>query len=294
MYADVITNPDPSYFRIYVGSAAGVYKGRKDSGLSRRIKEHIWSINNGSRPQSGILHVRELKQGAAQPNFIVLVRFAEEVELAIVRIAEALMTILFRAWDNQAFHSLRPGGLTPIPRHYGLNNANPLTGGFLLYQDLTNSQDSDKREQHLKRCRLVGKRRAAANMAKFIKNAREGGPVTITRFRACKYGRCQYRFKALKQQISVPYRLSEDLGLEVTKRVNVAYDISLQKPHHTPYACKAKFGDPSSRLGIMLKGKYGRGARKGLMFEKWIQCNSGRAISTASSILELIQEPIRG
>lgn len=41
VYADVITNPDPFYIRIYIGSAAGVYKGRKDTGLSRRIKEHI-------------------------------------------------------------------------------------------------------------------------------------------------------------------------------------------------------------------------------------------------------------
>ena len=292
MYADVITNPDPFYVRIYIGSAAGVYKGRKDTGLSRRIKEHISFIKNGSRPESGMLHVQELKQAAAQPNFIVLVRFAEEVELPVVRIAEELMTILFRAWDNQAFHSLRPGGLAPIPRHYGLNNANPLTGGFLVHNDLTHPEDSDKREQYVTRCRLMGERRAAANKAKSIKNAREGGPVTITRFRASKYGRCQFRFKALKQQTFVPYQLAKDLGLDVTKKVNVVYDISVGKPHHTPYSCKAKFEDPGRCLGIMLKGKYGQGARKGLMFEKWIQCRSVRAISTANGILELIQEPI--
>lgn len=89
VYADVITNSEPSYARIYVGSAAGVYKGRKDSGLCRRIKEHMASLKKGSRPESGMLHAKELKKAKAQANFIILIRFAEEVDLPTVRIAEA-------------------------------------------------------------------------------------------------------------------------------------------------------------------------------------------------------------
>ncbi|KAF2787133.1 hypothetical protein K505DRAFT_132763 [Melanomma pulvis-pyrius CBS 109.77] len=127
VYADVITNSEPFYARIYVGSAAGVYKGRKDSGLCRRIKEHMASLKKGSRSESGMLHAKELKKANAQANFTILVRFAEEVDLPTVRIAEALMTILFCAWDSQTFHSLRPKSLAPIPRCFGLNNANPLT-----------------------------------------------------------------------------------------------------------------------------------------------------------------------
>jgi hypothetical protein len=291
VYADVVTNSEPSYIRIYIGSATGVYKGHKDSGLSRRIKEHMASITKGSRPESGILHTKELAKAAAKPNFIVLVRFAEEVDLPLIRIAEALMTILFCAWDSQTFHSLRPRALTPIPRNFGLNNANPLTGGFVTPSDLAHPEDFEKHEEHMARCRLVGKRRANENMTRILTNARTGGTVAVTRSSGASKGSYQFAFKALNHKIFVPSDLAKHLGLDITKKVNVVYDISEEGPHHIPYAHRARFQDSSRRLGIKLKGNYARGPMKGLPFEKWLQCKSTKSITTADSIIELIQQP---
>jgi hypothetical protein len=294
VYADVITNSEPCYVRIYIGSAAGVYKGRKDSGLCKRIKEHIASTKNGSRPESGMLHAKELQKANAQANFIILVRFAEEVDLPTVRIAEALMTILFRAWDSQTFHSLRPKLLALIPRYFGLNNANPLTGGLATISDFAHPEDSEKREEHMARCRLSGKRRAAGNLARSLENARSEGPVTVTRRPGRKGGAYQIGFKALKHHICIPSELAKHLGLDITKSVRVVYDISEEDSHHTLYACKARYKDPGRLLGIKLKGNYVRGPMKGLAFQKWLQCESTQAIITAKSIVELIREPVDG
>jgi hypothetical protein len=292
VYADIITNSEPSYARIYVGSAAGVYKGRRDSGLCRRIKEHMASMKKGSRPESGMLHAKELNKATTQTNFVILVRFTKEVDLPTVRIAEALMTILFCAWDSQAFHSIRPKSLAPISRNFGLNNANPLTGGFMTTSDFSLPEDSDRREEHMIRCRLSGKRRAAKNLARSLENARLEGPVTVTCRPGARIGAYRYGFNALKHHFSIPSELAKHLGLDKTKSVRVVYDIAKEGPHHAPYACKARYKDSSRRLGIALKGDYVRGPLKGLAFQKWLQCGSTQAIVTARSIIELIQQPV--
>lgn len=157
--------------------------------------------------------------------------------------------------------------------------------------DFDHPEDFKRREEYMARCRLMRKWRAAENIAKILKNTWEGGPVTVTRQPGVKSGIYQFGFKALKQQIFIPFHLAKDLGLDVTRKVNVVYDLSDGEPHHTPYARKARFKDPSRRLGIQLKGNYGRGPNKGLAFEKWLQCGSVQAISTANSILGLIQKP---
>lgn len=281
--------PDTAEFRVYVGSAAGIPKGRRDSGLSRRIKEHVASTKRGSRPESGVLHVRELGRVGAQPHFIILVRFSEEVEVPIVRIAEALMVVLFNTWDNQVFRSLRPANLIRTSRYMGLNNANPLTGGFIVLSDLAHPEDAVKHDEYLARCRSTGKRMSAQNMAKILKNAREGGSVTVTRRLAAKTGASRYGFKALGQQIYIPSGLAKDFGLDITRKVNVVYDISQGKPHHTPFACQTKYDHPSRLLGIKLKGVYDRGPMKGEEFQKWLQCGSSRAALTAKHIMDLIR-----
>lgn len=138
------------------------------------------SIKISSRPKSGMLHAEELKKAAAQLNFVILVQFAKEVETPVVCIAKALITILFCAQDSQTFHSLQPRELAPIPRYYRLNNASPLTSRFVAINNFNHLQDFKRREEYIARCRLIGKQRAAKNIAKILKNIREGGPVTVT------------------------------------------------------------------------------------------------------------------
>jgi hypothetical protein len=56
------------------------------------------------------------------PHFIVLVRFPEPVGRPVIHIAEALMTILFAAWNNRIFWELRPASLLRPNEDWGLNN----------------------------------------------------------------------------------------------------------------------------------------------------------------------------
>jgi hypothetical protein len=86
-------------------------------------------------------------------------------------------------------------------------------------------------------------------MEKLNANARKGGVVTITR--VVSHNHCQFSFKALGQKIFIPSDLAKTLRLQVLKKVNVVYDISHKKQHHTPYACKSKVSDPGSQLGCI-------------------------------------------
>lgn len=290
VYADVVTNSMSSDFRIYIGSAAGVYKGRKDSGLCRRIKEHIASRKKGSRPESGMIHAQELSKETSRTNFIILVRFAKAVDPCVVRIAEALMTILFGTWDNKAFRTLRPRDLTPITRQVGLNNANPLTGGFLTLADLRHPDDTDKREEYMKRCKLTGKKRADRNMARILSIAKKGGPAAIIRRATTKPGDFQYSFKALKQELFIPKELAKCLGLDDNSKLTVEYEISEGRPHHTPYASKARYEDPGRALGIKLKGTYRHGPLEGLDLHRWLESGSLQAVRKARIIRKILQD----
>lgn len=284
MYANVVTSDDPTYFRIYIGSASGLSTGHKDSGISRRVKEHMRSAKNTSHRQSGMRHFQELNKPGIQKNFIVLVCFKTPVDGPIVRIAEAVMTIIFNAWDDPAFLALRPRHLVTIPEHYGLNSASPLASGVESYADLARSDDVLKRDEYLRRCRANGKRVSSQNKERRIRNAREGGPVAVT----CSGH--QFLFTLLKQRIYVPHDLVMIMGLDIARTVNVTCDICTGIRHHAPYACKAKLVDIGSRLGIKLRGRYTSGANKGSPCEKWIQSNSMQAVSKANTIADLIQK----
>ncbi|KAF2787132.1 hypothetical protein K505DRAFT_343206 [Melanomma pulvis-pyrius CBS 109.77] len=168
------------------------------------------------------------------------------------------------------------------------------TGGFITTSDFSLPEDSEKREEHMVRCRLSGKRKAAKNLARSLKNARSEGPVTVTRRPGPRNGAYQFGFEALKYHIFIPSELAKHPGLDITKSVRVVYDIAEEGSHHAPYACKARYKDPSRLLGIKLKGNYIRGPMKGLAFQKWLQCGSTQAIITAKSIVELIRQPIAG
>jgi hypothetical protein len=131
-------------------AAQQAYKGRKAFVLRRSINEHLRSLKNGSRPQSGIPHIQELQSIETKPNFIILVRFAKKVEPAVVRISEALMFILFNAWNNKTFLSLQPRELKLFPQYRGLNAVSPLASGF---EGCFNSnQDPKKQEEFRMRC----------------------------------------------------------------------------------------------------------------------------------------------
>lgn len=176
------------------------------------------------------------------------------------------MVILFNTWDNRIFHSFRPQNLTPIPQHIGLNNANPLTGGFMALGDLSHPEDAAKHEEYVMRCRLMGKRLSAANMSKILKNAREGGPVTVTCRPTARLECSNMGSKHSSKRYLFPPILRRTWIMTLLRKVNVIYDISDVQPHHTPYACKAKYEDPTRLLGIKLRRKYSGGPMRNIEF----------------------------
>lgn len=125
-------------------------------------------------------------------------------------------------------------------------------------------------------------------MLRFIKNAKEGAPVTVSSAVRAKGFACQFRFKALGQTISVLSPFGISVGLDILRTFNVKYEVAPDRPHHTPFASKAKASNIARRLGNKLKGRYARGPCKGEIFQKWIQCHCEGAITKACKIIDFI------
>ncbi|KAL5364804.1 hypothetical protein BJX96DRAFT_139009 [Aspergillus floccosus] len=277
VYADIVTNEDPKYFRIYVGSSAAVSDSRRVRGLNRRIREHLSFIRSESgRPESGIPHSVEVKKPGSRASFIILVRFATPVDRAVVHIAEAVMTILFASWDNKTFLYLRPAYL-PKPDGWGLNNSNPMDFAIPGH-----SSDPGYREGQI----LGGRNRAAKMQRRRIANAQAGGAVRIIAYHA--QGRYWgFRFNLCGESFVIPTALGRSLGLRYNRVVNVKCDIRVDQ-HPFAYAQKAQWESKARRLGICLKGTYRRGECKGQKFQKWIQCNSDTAVLRAERLIDLL------
>ncbi|KPM42470.1 hypothetical protein AK830_g4115 [Neonectria ditissima] len=270
VYADIVTNEHPGYFRIYIGAASSA-GSQRFAGLRRRIQEHLgFAKSKSGRAQSGIPHCTEMTKPGAHPNFVVLIRFSEVVPIPIVHVAEALMTILFASWDNQTFMDLRPGHLAEH-RDWGLNKANPLDFGIVSIYD----RDRVKAQ-------LVesARKKAARNKTKSIENARAGHFVRTYPDRM----RNNFRFKLCAESIMISATLGGDLGLKGHPAVKVECDIRVQQ-HPSPYALKASWKSNARRLGICLKGEYSQGPCKGQGFKKWVQCGSHAAVARAERIV---------
>ncbi|KID93388.1 hypothetical protein MAJ_10655, partial [Metarhizium majus ARSEF 297] len=275
VYADIVTNVDPSYFRIYVGAASSV-GGRRYAGLRRRIQEHLrYAKTKLGHAQSGIPHCNEMTMPGANPNFAVLVRFSEAMPVPLIHVAEALMTIFFASWDNQVFKNLRPSHLAEC-RDWGLNKANPLDFAIVSIYDRTNSK-----------ARLVenARKRAARNQMRRIENARAGHVVRLYLDRC----RNNFRFKLCAETIMIPTTLGNTLGLKSSSIIKVECDIRAER-HPSAYALKATWESNAGRLGICLLGQYGQGPCKGQEFKKWIQCGSNVAVARAERIIRMLEE----
>lgn len=273
VYADIVTNEDPSYFRIYVG-AAGSVGDRRFAGLRRRIQEHLRYAKSKQHAQSGIPHSNEITKPGAHPNFVVLVRFSEAVPIPTVHVAEALMTILFASWDNHIWKDLRPSHLAEC-RDWGLNQANPLDFAIVSIYDRAKFK-----------ARLVesARTKAARNQVRRIDNARAGHFVRIHPDRS----RNNFRFKLCAESIMISATLGNTLGLKSHPEVKVECDIRPEQ-HPSAYALKATWESDARRLGIRLQGQYGQGPCKGQEFKEWIQCGSNAAVARAERIIRMLE-----
>lgn len=243
VYADIVTNENPSLFKIYVGSAAAssVPLSRKPKGLRRRIQEHMSYARSKTRsPQSGQPHCNEIREKGSHCNFVVLVQFAEQVKKPLVHIAEAVMTILFASWDSQSFSSLRPVCLPRGP-YCGLNNANPLDYGVSSCVSLRAGQIRTEN----------GRRKAQKMREASIAKAKEGGPFLVTT-QQISPSYWDFRVKICGANIKIPSELGLSVGLHIRRTLNIQCETDTPQQHH-PYAAKAKWDESARRLGICLK-----------------------------------------
>ncbi|CVK92416.1 uncharacterized protein FMAN_07312 [Fusarium mangiferae] len=276
VYADIITNNDPNYFKVYVGAAGSVGSGRRFGGLRRRIREHLtYAKSTKLHPQSGMLHCNEMTKVDARLNFVVLVRFSRAVEIPLVHISEALMSIFFASWKSQSFLRLRPRYLAQH-REWGLNNANPLDFSIVGTVDHTKS-----RERALKGART----KVARNLAKSIADAQAGCSVRTYKDRRSN----NFHFILCKEKILISSTLGGSLGLTDQPVVRVECDIRIPR-HPSPYAAKAPWQSEAGKLGICLCGQYSRGPSKGEPFKKWISCDSNVAVARAERLLSMIED----
>lgn len=279
VYADIVTNEDPKYFRIYVGSSAAVSDNHTVRGLNRRIRDHLSFIRSESgRPESGIPHSVEVKKPGSRANFIILVRFATPVDRPVVHIAEAIMTILFASWDNKTFLYLRPAYL-PKPDGWGLNSSNPMDFAIPGHYS-----GPEYREQQI----LRGRNMAARMQERRVAEAKAGGAVRVGAYHV-KGKYLEFRFNLCGEIFCIPTTLGKSLGLDIYRVVNVECDIRVEQ-HPFAYAQRAQWEAKARRLGICLKGTYQRGECKGQEFQKWIQCNSDMAVLRAERLIDLLRD----
>jgi hypothetical protein len=272
VYADIVTNDDPSFFKIYVGAASSsmIHQNGKSKGLKRRIREHLsYARSKTRRPPSGQPHCNEIRKERSHCNFVVLVRFAQLVGKPLVHIAEAIMTILFASWDSQTFTNLRP---TNLPRSlcWGLNNANPLDYGVSSF---VNSKDNGRR--------MARKRREVS-----IAKAKEGGHFRVTAHQV-RPSYWDFQFYLCGETIKIPSVMGLSMGLHLQRCVHVHCEVGATQ-HESPYATRASWGSNERRLGICLKECCIHSYSRGKTFTKLVQCDSIQAVSRAKRIIDLL------
>lgn len=218
VYADIVTNDDPSFFKIYVGAASSsmIPQNGKSNSLKRRIRQHLsYARSKTCRPPSGQPHCNEIQKERSHCNFVVLVRFAQPVGKPLVHIAEAIMTILFASWDNQTFTNIRPTSL-PSSLCWGLNNANPLDYGVSSF---VNSKAIQIRKDNGRR---MARKRREASVAK----AKEGGHFRVTAHQV-RPSYWDFKFYICGETIKIPSEMGLYIGLHRQRYVHVHCEVAI-------------------------------------------------------------------
>lgn len=88
--------------------------------------------------------------------------------------------------------------------------------------------------------------------------------------------------------ITIPRVAGLSFGLQISRSVNVQFDLEPGRDHSHPYALQARTASIERQLGILISGKYASGRQKCDEFYHWIQCNRPEAISKAQSLTRKI------
>ena len=297
VYANIVINEnDSSYIEIYIGSAAGPYKQslkdrRRDRGIHQRIMTHG---QPSVRSRSQKKHERLLQNPSIRSNWLVMVSFQRDVARALVNIAHTVMTILFRACENSPYIACRPSELPDCPQSWGLNELGPLgLHGLASYNRIRRGQAKEEAILVHDRNVLAGQRCQDMKRQKHYDRLKTGGHIHVNVLEMDGVVKRFFITPMTKNDgchidITIPRVAGLSFGLQISRSVNVQFDLEPGKDHSHPYALQAQTARIERKLGILISGKYACGRQKGDEFNHWIQCNRHEAISKAESLTRKI------
>lgn len=297
MYANLVTNEnDALYGRIYVGSAAGPYKQplkdrRRDRGLHQRIISHN---QKSIRQHSLKKHEKLLQNPGIHSNWIVVVSFQQNVLKALVDLAHAVITVLFRASENPYYIVCRPDRLPSCPQFWGLNELGSLgQHGLAGYNRIRHGQSIEEATLVHERDVAAGQRHAHPGRQDHYNRLISGSPThvnvliingVVERFFITPLTKAD----GCHIDVTIPRGVGLTYGLQVSRTVTVQFNLQPGRDHSQPYAIKAPSCSFSRKLGILISGEYTCGPQMGNKFEHWIQSNRHEAISKAEKLARKI------
>ena len=307
VYANIVTDEnDSSNVKIYIGGAAGPYKQsltdrRRDRGIHLRIMSH-GQPSVASRSQKK--HERLLQSPGIRSNWLVMVSFQRDVASALVNIAHAVMTIVFGAFENSSYIACRPSGLPDCPQSWGLNELGPLgLNGLASYNRIRNGQAKEEATLVHERNVLAGRRCQDTKRQQHYKRLKNGGHIHVNVLETNGIVKRFFITPMTKTDgchidITIPRVAGLSFGLQISRSVDIKFDLEPGMDHSHPYALQAQTASISRKLGILILGKYACGRQKGAEFCYWIQCNRSEAISKAERLtwkvytISGMQEPL--
>jgi hypothetical protein len=289
-----VTNEnDALYVRVYVGSAAGPYTQllsdrRRDRGLHQRIMSHRQrSVRQGSLKK----HEKLLQNPGIRSNWLIMVSFRKNVPKALVHIAHAVMSVMFEACESKSYIACRPDRLPDCPRSWGLNELSLLgQHGLAGYNSIRQGQTKEDAALVRERNVLVGQRRQGSKCQDHYNRLESGGAIhvnvlildgVIKRF----FVTPMTKRDGCHVDITVPRVIGLAYGLQISRSVDIQFDLQSGKDHTHPYAIKAPSASSTRKLGILISGRYACGPQIGDEFEYWIQCNRKEAINKAEILI---------
>lgn len=307
VYANIITNDfDESYVRIYIGSAAGPYKQplndhRRDRGLHQRITTHgQQSIRNRSLKA----HERLLQTPGIRCNWLILVSFRQKVSKALVNVTHAVMTILFRACESIPYIVCRPNHLFECPHAWGLNEIGLLgQHGLAGYNGVRHGKAKEDAILVHERNVVAGQRCQSSRRRDHNRRLENGGRMHVNVLVLDGIIKRFFITPMTKSDgghidITIPRVAGLAYGLQISRIVDVQFDLEPNKDHPHPYAVQASSLNLARKLGILVSGQYACGPQEGDKFNHWIQCNRPEAIIKALHLTRRIyaisdvQEPL--
>lgn len=223
-------------------------------------------------------------------NWIILVSFSSDVEKALVIAAHAVMTVLFGAYQNHSYLECRPSHLPVNPQLRGLNEFGPLgQDGLVGYNSLRHGADQKETALIFERAVLAGRLSGGRVQQERMGRLKTGGPIHVNVLKSAGAVKRFFITPMIKSDscyidISIPLIHGLAYGLEISRSVNVLFDMQPGMDHLRPYAIRAKSHSLARQLGILITGIRIRGPHKGGEFKLWVQCNRREAVTKADKL----------